>query len=512
MEVILSAILSDLAARSVSFLMGRILNRRPEQSDDETQDRLRRLLLRVHVVVEEAEGRRVTSHAMLRQLSALREEMYRGRHALDGAVVGRRRNGCGGDAEVSSRRNSHVAAASGFNPAKRVCLARIRSRSNGGGGGGGEKRRPPSLQQVLGSLEAVFADVKDEFVALLAGCPRLSRRHQPYNAYMFIDKCMFGRQEMEVERVVAFLLQEDDDDDGAPRPGVLPISGPKRAGKSTLVDHACNDESVRGHFSQIVTLSRGNLGDEIFGMTTTITTSCCEERVLLIVELDGDRNTKGLDWDLNEALLGRFLSACKSRTPRVSKIIVTSRSDKVASFGTTDLLRLRPLTEEAFWYFFKARAFGSADASEHPKMVSIAMEMAEEMRGSFAAANFFGGLLRSNFNTGFWSLALAVFRGLKQTKLVVVHDRAQQTATTSTGTEIWEEVTEPACPFAVEGVPKVSLRDVLFGGARPQGKFDVLAWKSPVPPHYRYAYSCEIRSSHSTVARKNRLVMHKTGS
>ncbi|TVU41051.1 hypothetical protein EJB05_14541, partial [Eragrostis curvula] len=439
MEVILSAIMSDLAGRSVSFLMDRILNHRSEESDggDETEtlDRLRRLLLRVHVVVEEAEARRVTNRAMLRQLSGLREEMYRGCHALDEPWP----DGAG-------------AAASAM--ASRSCRT----------------RRPPplQLQQVLGSLEAVFTDVKDEFVALLAGC-------------------------------------------------MLPISGPKRAGKSTLVEHACNDERVRGHFSQIVSLSRGNLGDENIALTsttTTLTTSCCEERVLLIVELDGDRNTKGLEWDLNEALLRRFFSTFKIRTtPRVSKIIVTSRSDKVASFGTTDLLRLRPFTEEAFWYFFKARAFGSADASEHPKMVSVAMDMVEEMSGSFAAANFFGGLLRSNFNTGFWSLALAVFRGLKQTKLVVVHDRAQQTATTSTGTEIWEEVTEPACPFAVEGVPKVSLRDVLFGGARPQGKFDVLAWKSPVPPHYRYAYSCEIRSSHSTVARKNRLVMHKkTGS
>jgi hypothetical protein len=39
---------------------------------------------------------------------------------------------------------------------------------------------------------------------------------------------------------------------GAEELKVLPVVGPARVGKSTLVAHVCNDERVRGHFSEIV--------------------------------------------------------------------------------------------------------------------------------------------------------------------------------------------------------------------------------------------------------------------
>ncbi|CAN6239587.1 unnamed protein product [Urochloa humidicola] len=231
MEIIVSAITGDLVARSVSFLMDRCLNWTwtAAPTDDETSE-LQRLLLRAQVIVEEAEGRRITSHAMLRQLARLREHMYSGCYALD-----RRREG-----EAVSRRSS---ALSRSNPCKRV---RLMVASVG-----------DPLQHVVGSLQTTIADAH-EFVILLTGCPRLSR--QPYSAYMFMDKCMFGRQ-METERVLAFLLEEESH--GSSRePGVLTILGPQRAGKSTLVEHACNDERVRDHFSQILSFTLGDLKDD----------------------------------------------------------------------------------------------------------------------------------------------------------------------------------------------------------------------------------------------------------
>jgi len=63
-----------------------------------------------------------------------------------------------------------------------------------------------------------------------------------------------------------------------------------------------------------------------------------------------------------------------------SKIVITSRSSKVIKFGTTQALVLNVLPIEAYWYFFKVLTFGSADPKDHPKLESIALEIARKMK------------------------------------------------------------------------------------------------------------------------------------
>jgi hypothetical protein len=82
---------------------------------------------------------------------------------------------------------------------------------------------------------------------------------QPYSTYLFMEKCMFGRQ-MEMERIIIFLLYED-----APaycQFGILPIVGPGKLGKTTLVEHVCRDERVRDHFSHVIFLSNSEFSEE----------------------------------------------------------------------------------------------------------------------------------------------------------------------------------------------------------------------------------------------------------
>ncbi|WVZ61517.1 hypothetical protein U9M48_011378 [Paspalum notatum var. saurae] len=475
------------------------------------------MLLRVHVIVEEAEQRSITSQAMLRHLNLLREEMFRGYHALDDhqSSSSSRRPvvGAGGDGAGEASRLRRHSAMSQFNPSKRVCLLRWRQQS-GGSDDDGDR-----LQRVLGSLEAVVSDV-GELVTFLTGCPRLNR--QPYSTYLVLDTCMFGRQ-MEMDRVIAFLLMQDEGGHhGQQPPDVLTILGPRRAGKSTLMEHACRDERVRNRFSQIVSLTRGDLllasggGDEDMLALLTATSNgggggggAVEHRqqggnsinqeeidgeVLVIVELDGERNSQGQDAMVaTERLLERFCSStstcCKSR---VTKIIVTGRSEKMSRFGTVEPLRLRPMTPEAFWYWVKARAFGSTDAAEHPQMVAIAMDMAAEMDGVFAAADVFGGLLRSNFSARFWRLALVVLREFKKKNLLRLHRQTDEEEEIAEKLVHLDEYQIKPSSSSTQQQQMVSLRDILFGRARPQGKFDVVGWKSPVPPYYTYAYRFEI--------------------
>uniref|UniRef100_A0A0D3GLM3 NB-ARC domain-containing protein n=1 Tax=Oryza barthii TaxID=65489 RepID=A0A0D3GLM3_9ORYZ len=475
MEATISVILTELAGRSISFLVSKYLNQqKPAPSDDERLENLQRLLLRFRIIVDEAEERCITNQAMLEQLSILRKEMFRGYYTLD----------------------------------------TFRCRAHQGKDHHGER--------VLGDLENTIVDAT-EFIAFLSSCPRLHR--QPYSMYLILDQCMFGRQ-TEMEYLINFLLQPGNH--STLEPGVLPIIGPGRVGKSTLVEHACNDERVRSHFSQIVFFTRADLEDESIvdlrdgGVIKHRNRASGVGRVLVIVELDGDRYSEGLDKNIDGVLLERLYSIYKTRIPRDSKIIVTSRSDKIARLGTTPPLRLQLLSKEAYWYFFKVRTFGSMDASEHPEMASIAMDIAIETEGCFMGANLFSRLLRSNANSHYWSLVLATLREFKKKNQHIwsFMYAADQIKALDQVNERSEEATEllvildnyqTSCSHASSHceaeaeAPKISLVDALFGSVRPQGRFDALGWKSQIAPYYSYMYSCEIQRPKCLAARKNKM-------
>ncbi|VAI22521.1 unnamed protein product [Triticum turgidum subsp. durum] len=80
MEVLISAAAGDLVSRFISFLAQSYGTHTCEEED---RTRLERILLRMHSVVEEAEGRHITNRGMLRQLKALIEGMYLGYYMLD---------------------------------------------------------------------------------------------------------------------------------------------------------------------------------------------------------------------------------------------------------------------------------------------------------------------------------------------------------------------------------------------------------------------------------------------
>jgi hypothetical protein len=102
---------------------------------------------------------------------------------------------------------------------------------------------------MLETIENVVTGMH-EFVAFLKNYPPIYRR-QPYNMHLVMETCMFGRQ-VEVERIINFLLQREPPGEHSPGVGVLPIVGPGKVGKSTLVEHVCYDIRVHAHFTQIV--------------------------------------------------------------------------------------------------------------------------------------------------------------------------------------------------------------------------------------------------------------------
>ncbi|RLM93208.1 NBS-LRR-like protein [Panicum miliaceum] len=108
-----------------------------------------------------------------------------------------------------------------------------------------------------------------------------------------------------------------------------------------------------------------------------------ERRMLIVVELDCDRLTESLDEDVVEVLWRRLAYKDSSGGEEGTR----------EAGGKQFEPRFMKL---CYWYFFKVLAFGAMDAAEHPKLVSMAMDMAAVMNGCFLSANMFAGLLRSS--------------------------------------------------------------------------------------------------------------------
>ncbi|KAL6627632.1 hypothetical protein ACP70R_031358 [Stipagrostis hirtigluma subsp. patula] len=448
MDALLSAVASDLVGRFISFLVARF--QPPDDPDDAA--RLRRLLLRAGAVVEEADARLVTAQGMLLQLQSLRCAMYRGYYVLDTLDI-------------------HAA----------------------GGGAATAKRQPPSgrrrlqtLQLVVESLETTLRNAK-EFLDLLTRCPAVPSR--PYGTYLFMERCMFGRR-AEKELVVSFLLEPCS---SSVSMDVLPIIGAYDVGKRTLVHHACADDRVRGHLSQVLQLDGDALTVDDHQQLAGHLPPPGGGTTLIVVEYKSE-SVDVAAW--------RRLCASVRRATVDAKVIVVGRTEQIARLGTAPPLRLRSLRREEYWYFFRVLAFGSADPADHPALLPLARRMVAKVRRSFMAANVFTRLLRANLSAPFW---LGVLQLLSRS---VPHHAA------AFGAHPWELIAQCRpyyihnysggplflcyeqykSPAAAAPRPECCMQNIMDGSMKPGpgGEVQVLIWQSPVPPHYDYLLKCRL--------------------
>ncbi|TVU46629.1 hypothetical protein EJB05_06176, partial [Eragrostis curvula] len=454
------------------------------EETEQKMQQLQRVLLRIDATVEEAEGRYITNKAMLWQLDMLRQGMYQGHYILDTF----RYRGHGDHDEVSGDR---AVALPSITSSKLLFPLPVSSNMK-------------MIEKMLDSLEMLMRNMQ-EFIVFLEGYPRICR--QPFNMYLILDKVMFGRQ-TEMETVLNFLLRLEAFGDG--NPGVLPIVGMTRVGKSTLVEHVCLDERVRGHFSSIVFFTGGDLcaGNMTVlrdrGVIKHQDVTASHGRSLVVIEIDRD---------IAEEIWKRLYSSAASAMKDGSKIIVTSRSEKIASFGTAQALRLKPLPEEAYWYFFKTLAFGSTNPDDQPKLASLCMEIAPMMKCSFSWANILEGVLRANQNAQFWRRLLQCLRDIKSKHLLLFGEHPTDLAQKGHPIHLcWlsraqQHVT--VCKI-YEGrslqniIPELTLHDIYTGCATDQAKFHTVAWRSRVPPYYTYLASCTSHASRCSMISKKR--------
>ncbi|KAL6647739.1 hypothetical protein ACP70R_015176 [Stipagrostis hirtigluma subsp. patula] len=472
MEIFSNAIMAEIANRLVSFLVDKYWKMaKPTLEDKRLQD-LQRLLLRVHVIVEEAEGRHITNQAMVRQLNMLRKEMYRGYFTLDSL-----RSQGNEEEKVKHNDVNRCFSLSNFNPAKRLVFSTS------------DIHRVDDLQQVLDNLNHMIVDVS-EFVTFLNNYHPLYR--QPYSMHLFVGKCMFGRQ-MEMDRIMDFLMQKEHFSKESV--GVLPVVGPIFVGKSTLVANVCNDARVRNHFSQIILVNGDDINRTLKDRASIIrqnNTSDGNQRLLAIIECS--RDVHKVAWD------SFYLQFAKS-LGRGSKIIITSRSNKITEFGTTQTLVLNYLPREAYWYFFKILTFGSVDSSDHPQLQSIAMEISRLLNGRFISANIHSGLLRDNFTAQYWHKHLKSFKEDAQRNIALFHNyqndlrqKSKHYSYRINQDEFLIYLQVRSC-LSENDVPTITMYDLISGSVKCEGEIEVLLWKSHILPYKYYILNCALSAN-----------------
>ncbi|KAL6640840.1 hypothetical protein ACP70R_021963 [Stipagrostis hirtigluma subsp. patula] len=490
MEFLISAVAGDLVSRFISYVVQNLGNHTWNEDD---QRRLERVLLRMRTIVEEAVGRCITNQGMILQLKMLVKDMYAGYYMLDRlkfeSVEEDRVEG-----EVSHPNRSlgmYTSIA-----AKRLRFASATTNNTPVEFG---TKRATKLKDILESLETKIQDMR-EFVMLLGSCPRLSR--QPYSTYLFMDKCMFGRH-AEKEQVINFLLCSDTH--ACQKLGILPIIGPHRVGKKTLVQHVCKDERVRNCFPHILIFK----GDDLKNIELTANLKAASGKCLFVIEFS---------WDLDVAAWTKFESCLQKVAGAGSKIVLIGRTHEVAKFGTALPIWMKSLPHEEYWYYFKALAFGSMDPDEHPRLASLGMQLATELKGSFLGANILGEMLRANPNAQFWRNILLSIRELVQAHLLSfgVHpedllernvpvDFAKVGFVGDRGQGCLVYDLREAGPGQSE-LPSLTSQELLMGGEVPvEEKFDVLVWKSRIPPYCNYIATFEKQKSRRMVGTKSRL-------
>ncbi|CAM0908368.1 unnamed protein product [Alopecurus aequalis] len=472
MEVAVSAVTGELVSRFISFLMNKYRSSLSHaQSEEKTVERLKHLLMRVSTIVEEADGRYITNSGMMMQLKTLSEAMYRGHRVHDTLRYQSAVQDSADFDEVSydSSRSLYLAA-----PLKRS--RKIADKDD-------EKA------MHLGALEILEVAVANmtEFVVLLGGCERLSRR--PYDAYLDTENFMFARH-VEKQRLLSFLLQQNDPP-GDYAPAVLPIIGGTAVGKKTLVAHACGNERVRSRFSSVLHLN----GDNFVRMDQERTML---GMMLIIIEFSSDIGDD--DWKKFHSFVIRM--------NRGSKIIIVSRLTRLARFGSVKPIFMRALSYDESRYLFKSLAFGSIDPEEHPRLVEIADEFAKVLHSiTLVATNTLADVLRRNLDAQFWRWILDKVLRMVKRNLSIYGVAPTMLVHQGQPTDISDFALHPLSTtrYTINVSLKKDLPSVTFGelitdpSVRPKGDFTMITWESRIAPYNSFA---DLVTSHAQGTRE----------
>ncbi|TVU24204.1 hypothetical protein EJB05_26623, partial [Eragrostis curvula] len=269
---------------------------------------------------------------------------------------------------------------------------------------------------------------------------------------------------------------------------VLPVIGGCRVGKKVLISHVCTNERVQSHFSSILHISGNNI------QSIENTTFRTNVKTLVVIEFI---------FDIDDDEWIKFYSSA-TKLSEGSKVIIMSRLGKVARFGTVKPVYLNSLSEAEYSYLFKMLAFGNTDQRAYPQQVSVANELAIVLGGSLITANVIADLLRRNLNVQFWLHILKRFKEMVENNLSKYGEHPKDIIEKEHPIDISRFAS--TCPTSLRLMPPRVEKDesperklpvMMFGDliagsmSVPNEEFELVAWKSRIPPYTKYVQSVE---------------------
>nr|XP_048336547.1 putative disease resistance RPP13-like protein 1 isoform X3 [Ziziphus jujuba var. spinosa] len=266
------------------------------------------------------------------------------------------------------------------------------------------------IKEILKRLDFILQ--QKDFLGLKVGVQNKPPRRTPSTS-LVEESAVYGRND-DKNAILDLLLS---DEVGGNKISVIPIVGMGGIGKTTLAQLIYNSVDVKNHF-EIKAWACVSDDFDVFRATKiifeSITSQTCDitdlnrlqenlkqklvEKKFLFV-LDDVWNEDYIEWD---KLKSPFeFGSCGS------KIIVTTRSDKVANMVRNVLsYTLKTMSEDDCWLLFVKHAFGNIEPGAHPDLVEIGRKLVRKCQGLPLAIKSLGGLLRNEENPQEWERIL----------------------------------------------------------------------------------------------------------
>ncbi|RVW24184.1 putative disease resistance RPP13-like protein 1 [Vitis vinifera] len=333
----LQVLFDRLASREVvKFIRGHEL-------DDALLKKLKRKLLTVHAVLNDAEAKQITNPAVKEWMDELKVVVYDAEDVLDEIATEDLR--CKIEAA-----DTLTSMSTWVHPP--LDIQSINSR----------------VEEIIGRLNDIAQD--RDVLGLKEGVGEKLAQRWPSTS-LVDESLVYGRDQIKEEMVQLLLSDNERSTDAM---GAISIVGMGGTGKTTLAQLLYNDQRVKEHF-------------EIKAWV------CVSE------EFDPIRVTK----TILEAINSSTSNTTDLNLLQGSKIIVTTRSTNVASAMRAVHTRcLGGLSSEDARSLFKKLAFENGDSSGHPQLEAIGEKIVHKCQGLPLAIKAMGSLLHSKVEAREW--------------------------------------------------------------------------------------------------------------
>jgi hypothetical protein len=269
------------------------------------------------------------------------------------------------------------------------------------------------LKGKIGKIMERYNEIARDRDALRLRSSDGERRLQasPITPTSCLTKCRLHGRQRDKRQVTELLLSEEAEYSGVY--SVVPVVGPAGVGKTSLVQHIYNDETIGSKFDlkmwvwacqefDVLTLTR-KVAEEANELPCCFTEMNQMHRVITD-RLKGKRFLLVLDdvWDESQAHWASLQVPLKYASPG-SKIIVTTRSTKVAKMMALKIHQLGYLSDTNCWFVCQDAALRGRDPSViDDNLISIGKSIAARCKGLPLAANAVGNVLSIAIDTDHW--------------------------------------------------------------------------------------------------------------